>query len=515
MAGGGTGGNTGGGNTGGGTGGTDPYNCGANGMSCCYCGTGGGTGGNTGRHRRRYGRHRSDELRYRRHELLLLRYGGGGTGGGMGTGGNTGGGGTDPMNCACNTGGGSSMWSILSGSQYCSLYNGGSCVGNEPYHNNERCNITALQPLYATAHRFDTESFFDYLSIGRTRYSGSMGPTNVRMRANDNMTWHTDGSVTDDGWYICGTSSPDHSRAYAGPYLRVEVSIRYPDYAAALNATRTVESYYAVESANVLTISTSTVAGPSPPPPMPPPSPLPEPPPIPPPPMPPGASIVHELVLGARMRGNLSSINGSHTLQMLADYLGVTTNLIQIELWNSSSMGSMPITFFPPSSPGGGMGGYDPMNCGPSGMDPCNTGGGGMPGGGVTDPYNCGATGTDCCYCGTGGGTGGGMGGGGTDPYNCGPTGTSCCYCGTGGGAGGNTGGGNTGGNMGGGTGTDPYNCGPTGTSCCYCGTGGVQLRSTGLANTGGGNTGGNMGWRHRHRSVQLRLDRHKLLLLR
>ena len=103
------------------------------------------------------------------------------------------------------------MWQVTSGSAYCQLTSGGSCVTEEPrniYHgNNERCTITALVPLYATATEFHTEAHHDYITIGSTRYSGTVGPTNVQMAASSTMTWYSDHSVTQPGWTICGTAA--------------------------------------------------------------------------------------------------------------------------------------------------------------------------------------------------------------------------------------------------------------------------------------------------------------------
>lgn len=60
--------------------------------------------------------------------------------------------------------------------------------------------------LLATAIAFSTEAYFDYIEIGDTQYSGSVGPSNVAMTAGQTLRWYTDGSVTDGGGFtICGS----------------------------------------------------------------------------------------------------------------------------------------------------------------------------------------------------------------------------------------------------------------------------------------------------------------------
>ena len=102
------------------------------------------------------------------------------------------------------------MWSIISGSQYCSVSNAGACVtdGVGSHGNNEACLIRAQATLYATATYFFTETYWDYVTIGSTRYSGTSGPGNVMMATGDTLQWYSDTSITAGGFIICGTTDP-------------------------------------------------------------------------------------------------------------------------------------------------------------------------------------------------------------------------------------------------------------------------------------------------------------------
>ena len=102
------------------------------------------------------------------------------------------------------------MWIVISGGQFCEVSSNGQCVsdGQAPHGNNENCVVQATQALYAHATSFLTETYFDYITINNTRYSGSTGPVNVRMNAGQTMSWYSDYSVTADGFNICGYYTP-------------------------------------------------------------------------------------------------------------------------------------------------------------------------------------------------------------------------------------------------------------------------------------------------------------------
>ena len=110
-------------------------------------------------------------------------------------------------------------WQIVSGASYCQLTQNGACVhdGAGNHGNNERCTVTALVPLFASATLFNTETFFDYITIGSTRYSGTTGPMNVYMPAGASLTWRTDGSVYRTGFEICATTAESPSNPPPSP----------------------------------------------------------------------------------------------------------------------------------------------------------------------------------------------------------------------------------------------------------------------------------------------------------
>ena len=101
------------------------------------------------------------------------------------------------------------MFTVLSGSQFCSVTANRSCVtdGLGNHGNNERCTFEVAQDLIATAVVFDTESNYDRLTIGATQYSGITGPSGVVMSAGSTFTWYADFSATRAGFTICGTAA--------------------------------------------------------------------------------------------------------------------------------------------------------------------------------------------------------------------------------------------------------------------------------------------------------------------
>jgi len=98
-------------------------------------------------------------------------------------------------------------WSILTGSEFCSVSSDGMCItdGSGDYADDEACTIRAEVAMSITATEFDTEECCDSITVGATAYSGSTGPTNVQVAAGTVVEWSTDGSVTGAGWTICGT----------------------------------------------------------------------------------------------------------------------------------------------------------------------------------------------------------------------------------------------------------------------------------------------------------------------
>jgi hypothetical protein len=99
------------------------------------------------------------------------------------------------------------MFTVTSGSQYCTVTTNGTCVtdGAGAHGNGESCTVEAMVALTATATEFTTESGFDYVTIGSTRFSGASGPTSVAMTAGQTFEWYADSTVTAAGFTICAT----------------------------------------------------------------------------------------------------------------------------------------------------------------------------------------------------------------------------------------------------------------------------------------------------------------------
>ena len=132
------------------------------------------------------------------------------------------------------------MWTIVSGSQYCSTTNwngnGLACITdgiNITTDHNERCTIRADIPVtISPVMEFDVElspegpCLFDYMEIHGTRYCGTTGPANVRLEAGETITWFTDGQDSNtnsydtggaEGFVLCGV--PIVASPYSPPGL--------------------------------------------------------------------------------------------------------------------------------------------------------------------------------------------------------------------------------------------------------------------------------------------------------
>jgi len=81
----------------------------------------------------------------------------------------------------------------------------GACVSslNHPanYGNNQVCQVTLYGDVSISVDAFNTESRYDYLTMGGTRYSGTSGPSSGVYSGV--ITWSSDYSVTRSGWKLC------------------------------------------------------------------------------------------------------------------------------------------------------------------------------------------------------------------------------------------------------------------------------------------------------------------------
>jgi len=81
----------------------------------------------------------------------------------------------------------------------------GDCVQskNHPssYGNNEECSIQLAGSVSITVEAFNTESRYDFLTMGGQSYSGSSGPSSGSYTGS--ITWSSDYSVVQSGWKLC------------------------------------------------------------------------------------------------------------------------------------------------------------------------------------------------------------------------------------------------------------------------------------------------------------------------
>ena len=83
----------------------------------------------------------------------------------------------------------------------------GACVTSpnfpSAYGNNQACSIRADVSGELRVDAFSTESGYDKLTIGSTRYEGSSGPAGISVDPTTAIAWVSDVSVVRSGWKIC------------------------------------------------------------------------------------------------------------------------------------------------------------------------------------------------------------------------------------------------------------------------------------------------------------------------
>ncbi len=100
---------------------------------------------------------------------------------------------------------------VVSGAEFCEITNDGRCVhdGVAGYGDNESCVVSAAVPLTLVSEEFNTEANFDKLTVKGVEYHGAgtqAGPNGISMAAGDTIEWNSDGSVTRDGFKVCGSN---------------------------------------------------------------------------------------------------------------------------------------------------------------------------------------------------------------------------------------------------------------------------------------------------------------------
>ena len=104
---------------------------------------------------------------------------------------------------------------VTAGGNFCQIdANGCATDGAGEHGDNEACTIQVNQAGYLTATEFDTESGYDYVTIGGARYEGYVGPDGVAVSAGSTFQWQSDVACTYAGWTICfGEARPHCSMA--------------------------------------------------------------------------------------------------------------------------------------------------------------------------------------------------------------------------------------------------------------------------------------------------------------
>merc|ERR1719499_888912 len=81
----------------------------------------------------------------------------------------------------------------------------GNCISsnNHPsnYGNSQECTINLYGSIDISVDAFNTESRYDWLTVGGSRYSGTTGPSSGTYTGT--ISWETDSSVTRAGWKLC------------------------------------------------------------------------------------------------------------------------------------------------------------------------------------------------------------------------------------------------------------------------------------------------------------------------
>merc|ERR1719199_2443434 len=97
-------------------------------------------------------------------------------------------------------------WSIAPGcNSDMHVSSDGTCIteGTGAYANSETCSFTLNVGAEVASTEWAVESGFDYITVAGTQQSASFA-TNT-FAAGTEFSWHTDGSVTMEGWTLCAT----------------------------------------------------------------------------------------------------------------------------------------------------------------------------------------------------------------------------------------------------------------------------------------------------------------------
>jgi hypothetical protein len=92
----------------------------------------------------------------------------------------------------------------------CELSPRGDCIWTsdfpKKYSNNQRCTIKTTEPIQIKVKKFETEDFFDTLTVNEKVYSGEEGPEGIRPTTL--IEWTSDETVRFRGWRLCAVPAP-------------------------------------------------------------------------------------------------------------------------------------------------------------------------------------------------------------------------------------------------------------------------------------------------------------------
>ena len=109
----------------------------------------------------------------------------------------------------------------------CQIHDGGRCAQSlhypNSYDNQEGCVLQVHATGTLVMNSFDTESGFDFLTVGDVRLSGDLGLNTFDVAIDTTIEWTSDISVVQKGWDLCvKPTSPWTVGSNIGPACQLE-----------------------------------------------------------------------------------------------------------------------------------------------------------------------------------------------------------------------------------------------------------------------------------------------------
>ena len=97
-------------------------------------------------------------------------------------------------------------WTIMSGN--CVVDHNCMMSPNFPHlsESNDSCEFSAADSFVVTASAFNTERYYDTLTVNKVEFSGDCGPWHLL--AEGQILWSTDGTQRSSGWKLCQEERP-------------------------------------------------------------------------------------------------------------------------------------------------------------------------------------------------------------------------------------------------------------------------------------------------------------------